>query len=80
MIAEEKLRSRFDSFHNATTDQYGRYRFENIRPGEYKLFAWDDVEPYGWFDPEFLKVFEARGESITLPAGGHSTTQLHTLR
>ncbi len=50
------------------------------RPGEYKLFAWDDVEQYDWFDPEFLKDFEARGESITVAAGGHSTTQLHSLR
>ncbi len=53
---------------------------DRLWPGEYKLFAWDDVEQYDWFDPEFLKDFEARGESITVAAGGHSTTQLHTLR
>ncbi len=73
------VRSRYDSFHAETTDQYGRYRFENVRPGDYKLFAWEDVEPNAWFDPDFLRDFEARGKSVTLDPNGHSTAPLHTL-
>ena len=70
-------RSRSDSFHTETTDQYGRYHFEDIRPGEYKVFAWEDIEPFVWFEANFLKDFEARGETVTLEAHGHATAQLH---
>jgi len=76
-IAEAKLRSRRDSFYEATTDQYGRYHVEGIRPGDYKLFAWDDLEPNSWFDPDFLKDVEGRGEAVTVTANGHGTVSLH---
>jgi hypothetical protein len=79
LIAEPKLRSRSDSFHESTTDQYGRYRFENIRPGEYKLFAWDDPEPNAWFDPEFLKLFEEKSQPIVIPPKAHTVSNLHVL-
>jgi hypothetical protein len=75
LIAEPKFRARGDSFHPYTTDQYGRYHFENVRPGEYKVFAWDDIEPDAWFDPVFLKDFERRGEPVTVTANSHETVQ-----
>ena len=79
LIAEPKLRSRSDSYHEGTTDQYGRYHFENIRPGDYKLFAWDDVEPNAWFDPEFLQTYEPKGERIVLQPQAHQVSNLHVI-
>lgn len=79
LIAEPRLRSRFDSFHECTTDQYGRYHFENIRPGDYKLFAWDGAEPDAWFDPDFLGRFEEQGERVSIQNGSRETTQLHVI-
>jgi hypothetical protein len=79
LIAEAKLRSRSDSYHECTTDQYGRYHFENIRPGDYKLFAWDDPEANAWFDPEFLKSFEEKGERIVIPSRGRVVSNPHLL-
>jgi len=63
----------------AMTDASGHFHFENVRPGDYKLFAWDDVEPNIWFDPECLKNFEDRGAPITLPVSGQATVQLRLL-
>jgi len=77
MIAEPGLRARHDSYHEETTDAFGRYHFDNVRPGDYKLFAWDDVEPYVWFDPDFMKGVETGGEAVTIAASGHSSVQLH---
>jgi protocatechuate 3,4-dioxygenase beta subunit len=79
LIAGAELRARGDSFHAFTSDQNGHFHFENVRPGDYKLFAWDDVEPNIWFDPEFLKNFEDRGAPVTLPVSGQATVQLHLL-
>jgi uncharacterized surface anchored protein len=79
LIAEAKLRSRSDSYYESTTDQYGRYHFENIRPGEYKLFAWDDPEPNAWFDPEFLKAFEEKGSPVAISPKALAVSNLHVL-
>jgi hypothetical protein len=80
LVAESALRARRDAFHACTTDQYGRFHFENIRPGEYKLFAWDDVEANGWFDPELLKQGEATAETVTVQARGQVTSRVHVRR
>jgi len=68
-------RNRTDLFKQTATDQYGRYEFNFVPPGDYKLFAWDDVEPGAWFDPDFLKDFEKYGEPVTIPPNGHSSVQ-----
>jgi hypothetical protein len=77
LIARMELRSRRDSFHEVTTDQNGRFHFENVPPGDYKLFAWDDVEPNVWFDPEFLKKYESSAEAVVVPVKGQTTARVH---
>jgi hypothetical protein len=69
-------RSLWRLYKENTTDQYGRYHIKGIAPGEYKLFAWEDVENGAYEDPEFLKGFEALGETVTVHEGGHESKQL----
>lgn len=33
-------------------------------PGDYKLFAWEQIEDEAFKDPEFLALYEARGTSV----------------
>lgn len=61
-------RSRADLFKTTTSDQNGRFEFNAISPGDYKVFAWEDVEPEIWHDPEFLKHYERQGEKASLEA------------
>lgn len=79
LVAEPKLRARSDSYHQTATDQNGRYHFDNIRPGEYKVFAWEDLPDQAWFDPDFLKDVESKGEPVTLAPNGHASAQVHVL-
>jgi hypothetical protein len=79
LVAESKLRARYDSYHTVTADQHGRFHFDNVRPGDYEVFAWDDVEPDAWFDADFLKRFESQAAPVTLQPQGHSTVQLHQM-
>jgi hypothetical protein len=77
LVPESRLRSRTDLFHQGESDQYGRFSFTGIAPGEYKVFAWDDVEPGIWWDPEFLKKYESQGETVKVDAKGKVTTKVH---
>jgi hypothetical protein len=46
------------------SDQFGRFKFTGVVPGEYTVYAWDDVEFTAWMDAEFLK--DAKGEAVTV--------------
>ena len=57
-------RGRTDLFRNATTDQTGRFTLRGVAPGDYKLFAWEALENFGYFDPDILRRAEALGKPV----------------
>ena len=48
----------------ANTDQAGHFKIFSVPPGDYKLFAWEDIEPFAYTDPDFLRKYENLGVSI----------------
>lgn len=78
-IPEPALRAHPERFYQASTDQNGRFQLNNVAPGEYKIFAWDDIESGVWFDPDFLRDVESRGEPVKLGAKGRETVKVHVL-
>jgi hypothetical protein len=80
LIPEPDLRARVDRYRTCATDQYGRCTVEHVPPGQYKLFAWEDAEPEVWFDPEFLKDVESKGEPVTVKSGATESAKLHALK
>jgi hypothetical protein len=78
LIPETKFRSRNDRYFQTETDQFGRFDIDGIA-GDYKAFAWDDVEPGIWRDADFVKSVESKGEKVTLKTGGHETARLRVL-
>ncbi len=66
-------------FRSTTTDQNGRLTMRGIPPGEYKLFAWEDVESGAWEDPEFLKPYEDKGEKVKVEPNGRVTRDLRLI-
>jgi hypothetical protein len=51
-------------YKTASTDQGGRFTLRNIAPGDYKIFAWQDLEPNGYFDPDLLRRSEPSGKEV----------------
>jgi hypothetical protein len=76
LIPNQPLRRRTDRYYHTKSDPYGRFTLNNIAPGDYRTFAWDDVEPGIWHDPAFIQSVESKGEPITLKSGGRESLQL----
>ncbi|MBX5494409.1 MAG: carboxypeptidase regulatory-like domain-containing protein, partial [Bryobacteraceae bacterium] len=58
-----------ENLRTATTDQNGSFTLRGLAPGEYKLFAWEDVEPGSYFDPQFRKPYEGNAVTVKLDQG-----------
>jgi len=72
-------RPRFDLFRAVISDPSGRFRFERVPPGDYKIFAWADVDRDAWFDPEFMRNFENRGTAVHITEGSQTNISLTAL-
>lgn len=48
------------------TDQYGAFHMSNLAPGDYWLYAWEDIEPGLSQEPSLRKAFESKATSIKL--------------
>jgi protocatechuate 3,4-dioxygenase beta subunit len=77
LTPREKERQGQSYFYSTTnTDQYGNFTFQRVTPGDYQVYAWEDV-PYGqWFDPEFMKAYEGKGETLTAKEGSPVNVKL----
>jgi protocatechuate 3,4-dioxygenase beta subunit len=68
-------------YQSTFTDQQGAFSFKHITPGDYRVLAWEVVEPNAFQDPEFLKPFEGRAEAVSLKENDHkSITTLKSIR
>lgn len=47
-------------------DAAGNFECTGLRPGKYKLFAWEEVDDNLWQDPDFRKKHENRAVEITV--------------
>ena len=78
-VPDEARRTLLRLFKAQTTDQYGKFDLHGLAPGEYKLFAWDEVEEHAWEDGEFLRPFEARGTKIEVRDEDSATLNLKVI-
>lgn len=50
----------------ASVDQNGAFSLENVPPGEYRVYAFEEFDRTEGYDPEFLKKFESSSEKLKL--------------
>jgi hypothetical protein len=79
LIPDGKQRGQPNKYRQALSDQSGRFAVKNIAPGDYTLFAWEQIERGAYFDPEFLAQYEDRGKPVHVEEGGHLTVKLDAI-
>ena len=52
------------------------FTIHGVRPGEYKIYAWEIVEPGAYQDPDFIKPYESAGEAVSIKESARETVQL----
>jgi hypothetical protein len=70
LVPELPLLHRWDLYRNVATDLNGRFKLSGIAPGDYKVFAWEEVEENRWTDPQFVAPNEFRGKFVHIEPSG----------
>jgi hypothetical protein len=55
LVPQEKERKDQQNYYKqVSSDQNGAFTFKDVTPGEYKVFAWEDVEAGAYMDPDYM--------------------------
>jgi hypothetical protein len=79
LVPDESRRGRRDAYFTTTADANGQFNLNNVPPGRYKAFAWEDIPAGAYQYPDFLKQYEDRGQSITVNANGAVTADVRLI-
>jgi hypothetical protein len=75
-VPESRLRSRIDRYRKTVSDQSGHFVLHGLPPGEYTLFAWENVDSEAYYNVEFLKGYEGLGKVLRVTEGDRKSMQL----
>jgi hypothetical protein len=64
-----KISRALSFFHTKVTDAKGHFSMDSLSPGQYNVFAFEDLAPDAYLDPEFLKPFAKWGQPVELREG-----------
>jgi hypothetical protein len=79
VMVPDRARHRTDLHKLATTDQNGQFVLSGIPPGDYKVFAWEALEEFAWFDPDVLARYETRGRSVRVTEASTETIDVRII-
>ena len=74
-----RLVARQALYRNEFTDQEGRFTFRGITPGDYRIFAWEDIEPFAYFDPAVVKQYEAAGKLVHIQESSAESVEVRLI-
>ena len=73
-------RRRNELYRTTITDSAGRFHFERVPPGNYKVLSWEEVEDGAWFDAEFMNNAESRGLPVGIGESVTATVRIEVIR
>jgi hypothetical protein len=76
LVPDFSLRQRDDLYKNAISDGSGNFKMQGIPPGDYKVFAWEDIADGAWQDADILRNVEVRGKVVRLTEGGQTAVEV----
>jgi hypothetical protein len=77
LVPEDAGRRRQRAFYSTvSSDESGRFTLKHLVPGEYLLFAFEDIDSTAWLDSEYMKPFESRAAKVTIREGSNPPVEI----
>jgi Carboxypeptidase regulatory-like domain len=62
--------------HTTPSGADGHFRIANLTPGDYRIYAWDDITQVEYADAEWMKRQGGKGQSVTISPGQTASLKL----
>jgi hypothetical protein len=79
VLVPDRGRFQWQLYRSATTNGNGQFSMSVLAPGSYRLYAWETMEEYAWFDPEILKRYEPLGRPVRVTETSSETVDLRII-
>jgi uncharacterized surface anchored protein len=79
LVPDAPRRGQARFYRQALSDSRGNFAISGIAPGDYKLFAWQEIDRGMYLDPDFLQSYEDSGKSVRVDEGTNVTVQLEMI-
>lgn len=76
VLVPERRPARPDRYRTATTDRAGAFSIRGIPPGDYKVFAWEAIESFGYFDEGLLRQSDSQGVAVRVEESGRERVEV----
>ncbi len=76
---EQERRGLAQYYRTAAADASGRFTVKNLDPGQYRIYAWRDIEPGMYFDPDFMRPVENEGEPVNIREDGREEVRVRVI-
>jgi hypothetical protein len=79
LVPDAARRGRREQYRVATAGDDGRVTIPGIPPGNYKIFAWEDLEPNAYLNADYLQAYEDRGVPVRISAGDNPAVSVRMI-
>jgi len=80
VLIPERNRERTELFRPVSTDPNGHFTLTGVAPGDYKLAAWEAIEPFAFFDPDLLKQADDAAKPVRVMESSKQTINVSAFR
>ncbi len=79
LVPDAARRSRRDQYRVAVSRENGKAILRGIPPGSYKLFAWEQLEPNGYLNSDYLRAYEDFGLPVKISSGENAPVSVRLI-
>jgi hypothetical protein len=73
-------RERNDLYKVSVSAATGRFNMRGITPGDYKLFAWESLELFAYFDSDIVQKSESQAKPVHVTESGKLTVEVSVIK
>jgi hypothetical protein len=79
ILVPDVHRHRAELFKRAVTDHEGRFSIPSVTPGDYRVFAWENIVANSYFDEDVVKRFEDKGTRVHVAESSRVTVEVRQI-
>jgi Carboxypeptidase regulatory-like domain len=76
LVPDVNHRNQERLYSTTMSDSNGHFVLQGIPPGNYSMFAWEQIDNGAYMDPEFLRSYEDRGRTAQVDPQGRMNVDL----